>query len=321
MMWARFSAALIVMALAPAAASQDYPAKPVRFVVGFTAGGATDVAARIVAQRLTESLGRTFVVDNRPGASGMIGAELVAKSPPDGYTLLVAPQTSQAVAPSLYPKIPYDPVRDFAPITVIASSPLLLAVHPSVPVKTMKELIALAKAQPGQLTFGSGGAGTAPHMTGELVNLLMGVKMVHVPYKGEAPGVRDLLAGQITLMFSTLPPLLPHVQAGKLRGIAVTSLKRPSTVPDIPTVAESGYSGFDVAAWFGLFAPAGTPREIVNKLHAEVVRVISQPDVREKIAVQGLFVVANTPDEFAAFLKAEIARWAKVVKESGAKSE
>ena len=314
----RLFAFLFAAALAPAALAQDYPSKPVRFVVGFTAGGATDVAARIVAQRLSESLGRTFVVDNRPGASGLIGAELVAKAPPDGYTLLVAPQTSQAVAPSLYGKIAYDPVRDFVPITIIASSPLLVTVHPSVPVKSIKELIALARARPGEVTFGSGGPGSAPHMAGELMNIEARVKMVHIPYKGEAPGVRDLLAGQITFIASTFPPLLPHVRAGKLRSLAVTSLQRAPTLPEIPTAAESGLPGFDVAAWFGMFAPAGTSPEIIKKLHADVVRVISSPDVKEKIAVQGLFVVANTPDETATFLKAEIAKWARVVKISGA---
>jgi tripartite-type tricarboxylate transporter receptor subunit TctC len=298
-----------------------YPAKPVRIVVGFAAGGGTDVAARIAAQKLGESLGQSFVVDNRPGASGTIAAEIVAKSQPDGYTLIVGTQTNFAVAPAMYGKVGYDPARDFAPIAVFATSPLLLVVHPSQPVNSVAQLIALAKSRPGQLTFGVGGAGTTPHMSTALFKLMTGVDMVMVPYKGEAPAVTDLLSGQITLMFSNLPVVLPHARSGKLRGLAVTSAQRVAVAPEFPTVAESGLPGFEVETWFGLLAPAGTPRDIVAKLNAETVRAMNLPDVKDKMAAQGLFVVGGTADEFGSYLKAEIAKWAKVVKDSGAKAE
>jgi tripartite-type tricarboxylate transporter receptor subunit TctC len=320
-LFARGIAAILCACSATAVHAQAYPAKPVRIVVGFAAGGGTDVAARIVAQKLSESLGQTFVVDNRPGASGTIGAETVAKAPPDGYTLVVGTQTNFAVAPAMLGRVGYDPGRDFAPITVIASSPLLLVVHPSLPVNSVAQLIELAKSRPGQLTFGVGGAGTTPHMSTILFKLMTGVDMVMVPYKGEAPAVTDLLAGQISLMFSNLPVVLPHARAGKLRGIAVTSLQRVPTASDFPTVAESGLAGFEVETWFGLLAPAGTPRPIIAKLNAETVRAMNQPDVKDKMAAQGLFVASGTAEEFGAYLKAEIAKWATVVKESGAKAE
>jgi tripartite-type tricarboxylate transporter receptor subunit TctC len=303
------------------AQAPTYPAKPVRIVVGFAAGGGTDVAARVVAQKLTANLGQTFVVDNRPGASGTIGAEVVAKSPPDGYTLLVGTQTNYAVAPAMYPRVGYDPGRDFVPITIIATSPLLLVVHPSLAIDSVAQLIALAKSRPGQLTFGVGGAGTTPHMSTVLFKLMTGVDMVMVAYKGEAPAVTDLLGGQITLMFSNLPVVLPHARSGKLRGLAVSSAQRVPTAAEFPAVAESGLPGFEVETWFGLLAPAGTPRQVIAKLNAETVRAMNLPDVKEKLAAQGLFVATSSADQFAAYLKAEIAKWATVVKESGAKVE
>ncbi len=298
-----------------------YPAKPVRVVVGFAAGGGTDVAARIIAQKLGEGLAQSFVVDNRPGASGMIGAEIVARAPPDGYTLLVGTQTNHVVAPAMVEKPAYDPARDFAPIMVIATSPLLLLVNPSLPVNSVAQLIALAKSQPGKLTFGVGGAGTTPHMSTALFKLMTGVNMVMIPYKGEAPAITDLLAGQISLMFSNLPVALPQARSGKLRGIAVTSARRVPSAAEFPTVAESGLPGFEVETWFSLVAPAGTPRGIIAKLNAEAVRALNLPDVKEKMAAQGLFVVAGTAEEFDAFLKAEIVKWTKVVRESGIKAD
>jgi tripartite-type tricarboxylate transporter receptor subunit TctC len=301
--------------------AQTYPSKPVRIIVPFAPGGGVDLVARILAQRLTEGMKQTFFVENRAGASGMIGAEFVAKSPPDGYTLFVGSQTTQAVVPAIYAgRVSYDPVRDFAPITVIASSPLLLAIHPSLPVRTVKDLIALAKSRPGQLTFGAAFGGS-PHMAGELFKLMAGVNMLFVPYKGEGPAVADALGGQISMVFSNIPVVLPQVRAGRLRGIAVTSPERMPNASDIPTVSESGLPGYDMATWFGLFGPAATPRDIIVKLQSEAARGLNVPEVRDKMLGQGLFVVADTPEQFNALLKKEIPRWTKVVKDAGLKPE
>ena len=298
---------------------QVYPAKPVRIVVPFAPGGGVDVTARILAQRLTERVGQSFLVENRTGASGIIGTEYVARSAPDGYTLLVGSQTTQAVVPAMY-RVSYDTARDFAAVTVIATSPLLIVVHPSLPVGSVKDLIALAKSRPGQLTFGAASGGT-PHMAGELFKLIAGVDMLFVPYKGEGPAVADAMGGQISLVFSNLPVALPQARGGKLRGIAVTSPQRVATAPDIPTVAESGLPGYEAATWFGLLAPAATPRDIIVKLNAESVGALNVPEVKDRMAAQGLFVVANTPEQFSAFLKTEIPRWAKVVKDAGIKPQ
>jgi tripartite-type tricarboxylate transporter receptor subunit TctC len=314
-------ACALALPLVAHAQALQYPTKPIRIIVGFAPGGATDLTARLVGQQLTESWKQPVLVENRPGASGMIGAELVARAAPDGYTLIMATQTSHAVAPSLYRKIAYDPVKDFAPITVAASSPLLLVVHPSMPVRTVKELVSLAKARPGELSFASGGIGTSPHMAAELLNSMAGTKIVHIPYKGEAPGLADVLGGQVPMMFSNVPTSLPHVKSGKLRALAVSGAKRSSLAPEFPTVAESGLTGFEVLTWFGMFAPAATPRDIVAKLNAEIVRALNAPDVRAKIAAQGLEIVANTPEQFAAYQQSEIVKWAKVVKESGARAD
>jgi len=312
--------ACCLLGLAPAQ-GQQYPTKPVRIVVPFAPGGGVDVTARILAQKLTERAGQSFIVENRTGASGIIGVEYVAKSAPDGYTLLVGSQTTQAVVPAMYAgKLNYDTARDFAAVTEIAVSPLLIVVHPSLPVKTVKELIALAKARPGQLTFGAASGGT-PHMAGELFKLVAKVDMLFVPYKGEGPAVADAMGGQISMVFSNLPVALPQAQGGRLRAIAVTSRQRVATAPDIPTVSESGLPGYEAATWFGLFAPAATPHEIVVKLNAESVNALNVPEVKERMAGLGLFVVANTPEQCAAFVKAEIPRWAKVVKDAGVKPE
>lgn len=305
--------------LVGAAAAQTYPVKPVRIVVPFAAGGGVDVTARILAQGLSERLGQTVLVENRTGASGIIGTEFVARSAPDGYTLLVGTQTTQAVVPAMY-KTSYDGARDFTPMTVIATSPLLIVVHPSLPVKNVKELIALARARPGQLTFGAASGGS-PHMAGELFKLTAKVDMLFVPYKGEGPAVSDAMGGQISMVFSNLPVVLPLARSGRLRGIAVTSAQRVSTAAEFPTVAESGLPGFEANTWFGCLAPAGTPADIINKLNAESARALNVPAVKERMAGMGLFVVANKPGEFSDLLKREIPRWAKVVRDSGVRPQ
>jgi len=312
--------ACLPLAAAPFAFAQSYPSKPVRIVVPFAPGGGVDVTARILAQKLTERAGQSFIVENRTGASGIIGTEFVAKSAPDGYTLLVGSQTTQAVVPAMYGKLNYDTARDFAAVTEIATSPLLIVVHPSLPVKSVKDLIALAKARPGQLTFGAASGGT-PHMAGELFKLVARVDMLFVPYKGEGPAIADAMGGQISMVFSNLPVALPQAQGGRLRALAVTSPQRVSTAPEIPTAAESGLPGYEASTWFGLFAPAATPRDVIGKLNADAVSALNVPEVKERMAGQGLFVVANTPEQFAAFVKTEIPRWAKVVKDAGVKPQ
>jgi len=309
-----------LLAMAPAVIAQtSYPVKPVRMVVPFAPGGGVDVTARILAQQLTQRVGQPFLVENRTGASGIIGVEYVAKSAPDGYTLLVGSQTTQAVVPAMY-KVSYDTTRDFVGVTEIARSPLLIVIHPSLPVKTVADLIKLAKARPGQLTFGAASGGT-PHLAGELFKLTAKVDMLFVPYKGEGPAVADAMGGQISLVFSNLPVALPQARGGKLRGIAVTSAQRVPTAPDIPTVAESGLPGFEAFTWFGFFAPGATPREVIVKLNADSVSALNLPDVKERMAAQGLFVTANAPDPFAEFVRKEIQRWTKIVKDAGVKPQ
>ena len=311
------AAALIA---APGLAAEVYPTKPVRIVVPFAPGGGVDLTARILAQRLTERAGQSFIVDNRTGASGIIGTEFVAKSAPDGYTLLVGSQTTQAVVPAMYGKLNYDAARDFIGVTEIAVSPMLIVVHPSLPVKTVKDLIALAKARPGQLSYGAASGGT-PHLAGELFRLVAHIDLLFVPYKGEGPAIADAMGGQISMVFSNLPVGLPQARGGRLRGIAVTSPQRVPTAPDIPTAAESGLPGYEAATWFGLFAPAATPRDIITKLNADAASALNVPEVKERMAAQGLFVVASSPEQFATFLKAEIPRWTKVVKDAGVKPQ
>jgi tripartite-type tricarboxylate transporter receptor subunit TctC len=317
---ARVCLLLLSAAAVPAVVAQtSYPVKPVRIVVPFAPGGGVDVTARILAQQLTQRVGQSFVVENRTGASGIIGVEYVARSAPDGYTLLVGSQTTQAVVPAMY-KVSYDTARDFTGVTEIARSPLLIVVHPSLPVKTVADLIKLAKARPGQLTFGAASGGT-PHLAGELFKLTAKVDMLFVPYKGEGPAIADAMGGQISLVFSNLPVALPQARGGKLRGIAVTSAQRVPTATDIPTVAESGLPGFEAFTWFGFFAPGATPREVIVKLNADSVSALNMPDVKEKMAAQGLFVTANAPDPFAEFVRKEIQRWAKIVKDAGVKPQ
>ncbi len=310
----------VALAALPALGADVFPNKPVRIVVPFAAGGGVDLTARILAQKLTERVGTSFIVDNRVGASGIIGTEFVAKSPPDGYTLLVGSQTSQAVVPAMFGKLNYDAARDFVGVTEIAVSPLVIVIHPSLPVKSVKDLIALAKARPGQLTFGAASGGS-PHLAGELFKMQAKVDMLFIPYKGEGPAIADALGGQISMVFSNLPVGMPQAQSGRLRALAVTSKQRVATAPDVPTAAESGLPGYEASTWFGLFAPVATPRDVVTKLNAEAVGALSGADVKEKMAGQGLFVVGNTPEQFADFLKAEIPKWGKIVKDAGIKPQ
>ena len=317
--WNRLAVGAVLAALAFGAAAQTYPSKPIRIVVPFPAGGTTDVLARAVAQKLTESLGQAAVVDNRPGAGGNIGAELVAKAPPDGYTLLMGTVGTHAINPSLYPKMPYDHVKDFVPVILVAGVPNVLVINPSLPVNSVQELIAYAKANPGKLNFASSGNGTSIHLSGELFKTMAGVQMAHVPYKGSAPALQDLVGGQVQLMFDNLPSSLALIKAGKLKALAVTSLTRAAALPDVPTVAESGLPGFEASSWFGLLAPAATPQPVVVTLNTDVAKWLATPEAREKLLAQGANAAGGTPADFARHIAAETAKWQKVVKESGAK--
>jgi tripartite-type tricarboxylate transporter receptor subunit TctC len=319
--WIRVLAALLVGCMPLAVAAQGaYPSKPIRMIVPYPPGGPTDVLGRIVAQKLSESLGQQVVVENRPGASGMIGSEVVAKAAPDGYTLLTN-ASIHVINPSLYPKMNFDALRDFTPISLIAQVPLILVVNPGLPVKSVPELIALAKAQPNRLNFGSSGNAAAPHLAGESFKIATGVQMQHVPYKGSAPALTDLIGGQVQLIFDSMPSAMPHVKSGRVRALAVTTAKRSPTVPDLPTIAESGVPGFDISTWYGVWAPAGTPKDIVNKIAAEIAKALHQPAVRERLAALGAEPVGNTPEEFAAYCQSELAKWSKIVRESGAKAD
>jgi tripartite-type tricarboxylate transporter receptor subunit TctC len=311
-----FLAAVFTPQPASAADAQSWPAKPVRMVIPFPAGGTTDILGRVAAQKLSEALGQQVIPDNRPGASGNIGTEQVARAAPDGYTLLTAPGSTLTIHPSLYPKLGFDPLKDFAPITILAGVPNLLVVHPSLPARNVKELIALAKSKPDQLNYASTGAGQSTHLSMELFKSMAGVKIVHVPYKGSAPAVTDLLGGHVPMMFDNMPSALPHVKAGKLRALGVSTSKRSATAPDVPTVAESGLPGFDVTVWFAVLAPAATPRDITDRLHRTLVKALQAGDVRERLASQGAEAVGNTPEQFTAQMKTDLAKWAKVVKDA-----
>jgi len=301
---------------ASASSAQAYPSRPIRMVVAIPAGSGTDTVARLIAQGLSERLGRQVVVENRPGAGTIIGNEIVAKAKPDGYTLLVN-GAALTIAPAMYKKLPYDTSRDFAPITIAVSSPNLMTVHPSLPVKSVKEMIALAKARPGQVLFSSGGRGTNSHLATELFASMAQIRMTNVPYKGSTPGVIALMAGEVALMTNSVSTLLPHVRAGKLRALGVGSTRRVTAAPDIPTIAEAGLPGYESAQWSGLLAPAGTPLEIIARLHREIVAIVRAPTITERLVSDGSEVVANSPEEFAAFYKAELVKWVAVVKSTG----
>jgi tripartite-type tricarboxylate transporter receptor subunit TctC len=303
----------------PASAADVYPSKTVRVVVPFAAGGSTDILARNIAQRLNETWKHPVIVDNRAGGGGIVGSDLVAKAPPDGYTLLVGTVTTHAVSASLYRKLPFDPARDFAPITEFASIPQLLSVHPSIPVRSVKDLVALAKVRPGQFNYGTAGAGSASHMAMALFESMAKVKMVHVPYKGSGPALVDLLGGHLDLMFDVIMTSLPHIQTGKLRTLGISGLKRSPVTPDVPTIAESGYPGYEAIVWFGFFAPSGTPPEVIRKVNEDTARALQNPKMREVLAAQGLDVVASSPADFTVRVASEIAKWRKVIQEAGIK--
>jgi tripartite-type tricarboxylate transporter receptor subunit TctC len=298
----------------------EYPVRPVRVVVGFPAGGPSDILARLVAQKLGEATGQQFIVDNRGGASGMIGAELVAKAPPDGYTLLVVPAT-HAVNPSLYRKLPFDTTRDFAPVSLVAEGPFILVVHPSLPAKSVQELIALARRRPGELNYASAGVGGLPHLAGELFKSTAGIRMNHIPYKGAAPATIDLVAGHVTIMFNNMLSAVPHVKGGRLRALGVTTMKRSSAVPDVPTIAEAGVKGYEVSGWYGVLGPAGLSAEVLDRLNGAVNRGMRQPEVVKRLAGEGVDAVGSTPEDFGARIRREMTNWSAVVKASGATAE
>ncbi|MCC6533011.1 MAG: tripartite tricarboxylate transporter substrate binding protein [Burkholderiales bacterium] len=314
---------LIVVATACAANAYAqpqgaYPNRPVRFVVPLAAGGAIDIATRLFAQKLAEALGQQFVIDNRPGAGGIIGADIAAKAPPDGYTLMMG-SISHTVLPALHKKLPYDIVQDFAPVSMLVSFPFLLLVHPSIAAKSVPELIALAKAKPGQIHYASGGNGSTAHLSAELFKSMTGINLVHVPYKGTGPALNAFLAGETGVAFYSVSATLAHVKSGRLRALATTGKKRSPSVPDVPTAIEAGVANFETGSWAGTLAPAGTPRPIIVKLHGELMRILALPEAKERIAALDFEPVGSTPEQFAAEIRKEVGRWAKVVKESGAK--
>jgi tripartite-type tricarboxylate transporter receptor subunit TctC len=299
--------------------AQAWPSRPVRLVVPYPAGGPTDILGRVIAQKLTESLGQPVTVDNRPGASGNLGSDLVAKAAPDGYTLVLGNNATHATNESLFPNMPYQTLRDFAPIALVATVTNMVTVHPSVPARSVAELVAHAKANPGKLNYGSTGNGSAAHLIGELFKTAAGVDIVHVPYRGSAPAVTDLLAGQVQMMFATLPTVLPHVQDNKLRGLAITAASRLASQPAVPTLGESGFSGLVADAWFGLLAPVGTPADIINRLAQDTIKGVQAEDARRTLAAQGFEVTTSGAPQFAEHIRGEIAKWAKVIRDSGAK--
>jgi tripartite-type tricarboxylate transporter receptor subunit TctC len=299
---------------------QDYPTKPIRWVVPFPPGGAMDVIARTLGQKMSESLGQQLVVDNRPGAGGLIGSDLVAKAAPDGYTMLIV-SVGQAVNPSLYPKVPFDSIKDFEPVSLVAIVPNVLVVNPSVKANSVTDLIALAKARPGKLTYASAGNGTSIHLAGELFAEMAKVDILHVPYKGSGPAVTDLIGGQVDLMFDSITSAKPHIEAGKLRALGVTTAKRSSALPEIPTISESGVKGYEMSPWFAVFVPAKTPKPIVERLHSEISKAMKLPDVQARFAAIGAEPVGSTPGELAAYLKAETERWTKIIRERGIKAD
>jgi tripartite-type tricarboxylate transporter receptor subunit TctC len=311
------AAALPAVAAGSAIAQTSYPDKPIRIIVGFAAAGPADLTARVIGEKFTDAWGQPVVIENVTGAGANIAGDRVAKAAPDGYTLLLASLAQLTINPALYDRMPYDTVKDVVPVTQAVFTPNILAVNNDVPAKTVAELVALARAQPGKLTFGSAGVGTSQHLAGELFKSMAHVDMQHVPYRGAAPVITDLLGGRISMFFGNVTAVLPQVQEGKLRGLAVTSLKRIAAAPDLPTLAESGFPGFDATASFGLVAPAGTPPAIIDKLNRETVRILASPDVRKRFAELGSEVIGNSPAEFSAVIKAEIPQWAKLIKDAG----
>ena len=316
-----FAAAALLCACTQAWAQGAYPNRPVKVIVAFPPGQATDQAARAISQKLSENLGQQFFVENRPGAASIIGSEAAAKSPNDGYTLFMGSSGSLAVNPGMYAKLPYDPIRDFTPIALTLKVPFYLVVHPTVPGATVKDLVGYLKANPGKVNFGSAGNGASNHLSTELFKSTMGVSMVHVPYKGSPPAVTDLLACQIGLMFETGPLIFPHVKSGRLKIIATGNSQRATSMPDLVTIAESGYPGFETVGWAGFLAPTGTPKEITTKINAEIVKILSTNEIKDRFVALGAELLSSTPEEFGAYIKSETAKWGKVIKESGAKAD
>ena len=314
-----FAAAVLSVAAVGAAQAQSYPNKPVRLIVPYPAGGTTDIIARVAAQQLSERLKQPFVVENKAGANGAIGSVEVARAPADGYTLLMGTASTHGINSAVYKSLPYDAVKDFAPVTIVASTPNIIAVHPSVPAKNLQELLALAKAQPGKLNYGSTSLGGSPHMSAELLKMMAGVDMVHVPYKGAAPMLTDLMGGQVQVGFDNLPSTINFVRSGKVRAIAVTTPQRWPGAPEIPTVAESGLPGYEVSGWFGLLAPAGTPPAVLATIQQALAEAVKQPDINKQMLELGAQPVANTPDAFAKLVQADVAKWRDVVKTTGVK--
>jgi tripartite-type tricarboxylate transporter receptor subunit TctC len=316
----RLQIAFAALALvAGSSLAQDYPARPIRLVVPFPPGGGTDISARTVANKLTETAKWNFVVENKPGAGGNLGVEQAVRAPADGYTLVIGQTSNLAINPALYAKLPYDPLKDLAPIALIVSAPVVLVVAADSRFRSLEDLVAAAKRDPGAVTFASPGNGTVSHLAGELLQRAAGIKLTHVPYKGAPPALTDTLGGQVQSFLSSVPSALGHIKTGRLRALAVTSTTRSAEMPDVPTIAESGYRGFEANTWYGLLAPAGTPAAVVARLNAEVNRVLAMPDVRQRLASEGGDALGGTPEQFASFLKAEHAKWGRVVKESGAK--
>ena len=312
--------ALSLVLVGPAGA-QPFPAKPLRLFVGFSPGGGVDITGRIVAAKLSELWGQAMTVENRLGAGGTLAADAVAKAPADGYTFVVCNAASHGIAPSLYKKLPYDPIRDFTPISLLGITSNVMVVHPSVPATTVAEFIAYAKANPGRISFGSSGIGTSPHLSVELLKSMTGINLVHVPYKGGAQSSTDLLGGQIQLLITNLPEQIGYIKAGKTRALGVSTIKRSPQLPDLPTISEAGVPGFDVTVWYGLCAPAGLPRALVDKVNADVAKAVLSPDTRQRLFDQGVEASRNSPEEFAAFIRAEVTKWAKVVRDSGATAD
>jgi tripartite-type tricarboxylate transporter receptor subunit TctC len=311
--------ASVGIAVASLAHAQGYPSKPVRIIAPFAPGSTIDIIGRIIAPRLNEALGQPVVVENRSGAGGMLGMDAAAKSAPDGHTLAIGALGPLAMNPSLYPKTPFDPVRDFAAVSLLATGPVVIAVHPSIPARTVKELVELAKKRPGQLNYGSPGVGTSPHLTGELFKIQTGTDIVHVPYKGNAEAITDLIGGQISIVFTGVPPVVPLAKAGKVRLLATTGKQRIVNLPDVPTIAEAGVTGADVLIWYGVVVPAATPKDVIARLNREIVKLMSLPDVREKFAQQSVNPATDTPDQFAQMIRDEVARWSKVIRTAGIK--
>jgi len=311
----------LLMGLSHAGLAQTYPTKPIRLIVPYPPGGGNDTLARLFGARLTEAWGQQVVVDNRPGAGTIIGTQIAARAVPDGYTLLLSSIATHAIAPNLYAKPGYDPVKDFAPITLLAVAPTVVCVNPSVPAKSLKDLIALAKAKPGELKFASGGLATPPHMAGEIFASMTGIKLVHVPYKGGGPAHAGLLGGESTMMFDTAASILPHVRAGKLRALAIARSQRLPEYPDLPTFAEAGVSGYEVNAWYSMHAPAGVPKEIIARLNRELVRILKIPDIQQRLKVLGSEGIGNSPEEFGKFVRAESIKYAKAIRQAGVRVE